>query len=801
MLISLNAIKKHFDFQVNSQELIDLIGSRLVEIEEVHNLAPKYRKIYIVKVIACQKIPDTHLSLCQIDNGKQTLQVICGAPNVHQDMFAAWIAPGAIVPSTYDKENFQISVRKIRGYESHGMLASAAELDLGHDHDGIIEIDPKLAQPGTPFAEAFDLNDTILDVENKSLTQRPDTFGLIGFAREIAGILGQKFSEPQFLNLKDPNFTLTKRSPLSIKITDPALCPRYTCAVIDFTNLPTEQKYFTPAAVFLAKSGMRSISPIVDLTNILMLETGQPLHAFDYDKFVKVGKTKSPKIIVRPAKAGEKITLLDGEKIICHPHDILITSNNVPVALAGAMGGLSTAIDQSTQKIILESATFSLYNLRKTQMTHGIFSEAITRFTKGQPAFLTLPVLSEALSRLQTHPLAVADAYPLPIQQKPIKLTTKDVNQLLGTNYSAKLIKTTLENVGFQAQINRQTLTVTAPLWRTDIQIQEDITEEVGRLLGYDNIPLTLPTRSLNSIKPNIRLTLKTQLRNILSDRLGAHEVLTYSFVSQALLDKVGQRPQDSYQIINSISPELQYFRQAIIPSLLDKIRENQKAGFSDFSLYEINQVTTKTVGLNSEKVPIMFDNLGLVTIGDYYHVKSIISHLSDRLKLDLSVKPLDKNAPTYFEPAHSAHICCGKTKIGIIGAIKASVLAHFKLTTPISALEINLDSVLELPRHTKPYANLSRFPYVERDLTFRITSSLNFEALESAVKTAFSDPDLIFDLTPTSIYQAKNHRTTKNITFHLKCASLSHTLQPKHISAIIDNIKKSVEVVGAELI
>ena len=384
MKISLNKIKQYVDIPqlISDQELIQLIGSRLVEVEEVIDLAPKYRHIYIVKVVSAEPIPDTHLSLCQIDAGphtseysdSETIQVVCGAPNVHAGMFAAWIAPGTIVPSTFGNENFRLSVRKLRGYDSNGMLAAADELDLGTDHAGIIEIDPKSAFPGDDFATIFDLNDLILDVENKSLTHRPDCFGLIGFAREVAGILGVKFQEPVY-----PKLALSQTLPIQVSV-DPKLCPRYDCAVFDLPKFAPE-KYFTKTAAFLAKSGMRSIDPMVDLTNILMLETGQPLHAFDYDKFVALSGQKTPKIIVRSAKSDETIQLLDGKTVTCTPDDILVTSNNIPVALAGAMGGKNTEIDASTKRVILESATFSLYHLRKTQMAHGIFSEAITRFT------------------------------------------------------------------------------------------------------------------------------------------------------------------------------------------------------------------------------------------------------------------------------------------------------------------------------------------------------------------------------------------------------------------------------------
>ena len=526
MKISLNEIKKYVQIpdNISTKDLITLIGSRLVEVEGTIDLSKKYEKSTIVKVVECEPIPDTHLHLCQISleptinnapindsagNRSETaaslVQVVCGAPNVRKGMLAVWLSPGAIVPQTFGEEDFKLSVRKLRGYESHGMLAGLDELDLGDDHSGIVEIDPDMlfpgttrkVQPGDSFAEAFELNDIILDIENKSLTHRPDTFGLIGFAREVAGILGQKFTEPDLGISK-----ISPKGDISIDITSPEICPRYTCAVIELPDATTTNKYLTPEAVFLAKAGMRTINKIVDATNILMLKTGQPLHAFDYDKFLKVGATTAPKVTVRLAKKDELLQLLDGKTIKCTPDDILITSNNIPVALAGAMGGASTEIDASTKKVFLESATFSLYHLRKTQMHHGIFSEAITRFTKGQPAAQTAPVLSATIAYLRGTPLEYTDAYPSKRPAPIIKITPTEINSLLGTTYSKEIIISTLTNVGFKIEACPDTavrsetiLKVTPPLWRTDIAIKEDIIEEIGRLQGFDNIPQSLPQR------------------------------------------------------------------------------------------------------------------------------------------------------------------------------------------------------------------------------------------------------------------------------------------------------------------
>ncbi len=818
MKISLNKIKSYVNLpkDLSDEELIKLIGSRLVEVEEVIDLAPAYQKIYIVKVMKAEPIPGTHLNLCEIDAGAPGsefnqlengyVQVVCGAPNVHAGMLAVWIAPGAIVPETYGGENFKISVRKLQGYESNGMLAGPDELGFSNEHKAIAEIDPAVAQPGDLFAEVFDLNDKILDVENKSLTHRPDCFGLIGFAREVAGILGQKFTEPALFQDIDQPLKLIAEPNVKIRIADPELCPRYACAVFELAdNQPS--KYLTKAAVFLAKAGMRAIDPMVDLTNILMLETGQPLHAFDYDKLIAVGgQSNRAEIIVRAARSGEELQLLDGKTIALQDFDIVITSNDVPIALAGAMGGKNTEIDASTRRVVLESATFSLYHLRKTQMAHGIFSEAITRFTKGQPAALCGTVLNEAIHRLEVEPSVVAECYPDPQTKTVVKITTADINTLLGTDYSAAEITQTLENVGFRVE-SSSNLKITSPAWRTDIHLREDVIEEVGRLLGYDNIALSLPEKPFIEAEVDPVFRFKRRVRQILSHDLAMNELLTYSFVSRDLLEKVGQDPADSYEIINSISPELQCFRQQIVPSLLDKVRENLKAGHKDFTFYEMNQVAAKSAGQDADGVPIVSTHLGIVDLHDFYHLKAaILALLRQKLKLDISYRPLAPNSPAatthpYLEPAHSAELVWHDQAIGAFGEIKSGVLRKFKLENTVSALELQLDPLASATTELGIELTLSKFPSVERDLTLKLAADVAYWRVLEMLETSLRAAGTLFEIVPLSVYQASPADQTKNLSFHLKFSRPDKTLTSAEISAIMDQITQAAAGLGAIII
>ena len=801
MRISLNWLRKYVDINISDDELVRLIGARLVEVEGVIDETHKYDNIYIVKVVEAEKIPDTHLTRCMIDCGrKELVQVMCGAPNVREGMMAVWIAPGATVPaSVHEDAPFVIGTRKMLGkFESHGMLAAADELDLGDDHEGIVEIDPDMVKSGDLFAEVFELSDKILDIENKSLTHRPDCFGVIGFAREVAGILGIQFKQ-DFLGTGSRPPVVTGGAPLarsvvtsaapqkvcfelnssltdahqgsiSIDISDSTICPRYTAVVLE-KHGEIKKKYLTWIDTMLAKSGMKPISPIVDAANYLMLLTGQPMHTFDYDKFVQVGKTDKPVVGVRLAKKGEKLTLLDDTDLVLNEDDIIITSNDIPVGLAGAMGGKSTMVDEDTKNILLEVATFSLFNLRKTQMAHGIFSEAITRYTKGQPAYQTMQV-AEAYAEMVSGGFKVAgiaDEYPKPSKQNVVKITTDEINKLLGTAYATELISNTLSNVGFEVKTKAHAFEITVPLWRTDIAIKEDITEEVGRLLGYDNIEPVLPAHY--TAEKNPMFEMKKEIRNMMA-RYGANEVLTYSFVSGRLLEKSGLDYKNSYKIINSISPELQYVRQSIVPSLLDKAYMNEKLPVDEFAIFEMNMVYRKDLGMTDEKVPVEKMSMGLLVAERknaetaYYKAKKYVAKLFEEMNIVPEFLPMksDKNPEAKpFEAKRSAEIYLGEEYVGVVGEFKNSVRNEFKLAPYLAGFEVDLDFVMKHMSHKKQI-KMQKRSYEDLTLT---TDKTYAEALKE-VQAQYPGAEI----RPGTIYQAEGQKT-RNITFRITKQSL----------------------------
>ena len=816
MIISVNWLKKYTTIDESIADLATLIGARLVEIEEVVPLAEKYKGVVVARVVECRDVEESdHLHVTKIDDGGKVqgverdenghVQVVCGAPNVREGLLVAWLPPQSIVPETFGSgEPFVLGARKLRGYMSNGMLASARELDLYDEHDGILEID-KDVKPGVSFAEVYELDDTLLDIENKSLTHRPDTFGVVGFAREVAAIQGEAFTTPEFLaniepSIKGDGSVATPH----VVIENEALSERYQAVVLagakqDATS-PIEMQ------TYLSRSGVRPINAIVDVTNYLMLLTGQPLHAFDYDKLVAVAGDDLT-IRVRGAKKDETLELLDGRTITMSPEDIVIAAGDTAVALAGAMGGAATEIDATTKRIIIESATFNLYNLRATQMRHGVFSEAVTRFTKGQPAALTAPVLAEAVRLIGDLTGAqvvssVAEAYPHPWHPITVQLSLQQVTDTLGAAISEATIVETLRHVECGAEVKDGALTVTVPYWRHDLHIPEDIIEEIGRLNGFDSIEPRLPRRDFTAVEPSDFDRLRTRVRDLFT-RAGANEVLTYSFVHGDLMKKVGQMPDSAYRITNSISPDLQYYRQSIVPSLLAQVNSNVRAGYDHFALYEWNKFHTKREALTDEEVPKEVHSLGYVVTDTkgkgaaYYEAKRVLDFIADELHIPLTFEPLDPQSDypvaQPFEPKRSARVWGGKDHVmlGVIGEFKRSVAKALKLPDYTAGFEISPRGLLRLSG-PQMYVPSSKFPSVERDICIQVGQAVPYQQVIDVVQEALAGSAVNFEVSPVDIYQP-DQGETKNITLRVRLTSLDKTLQGEEVATIMATIEQAV--------
>jgi phenylalanyl-tRNA synthetase beta chain len=812
-------------------EIITRIGAQLGAIEDKTKWAEKYRGILVAKVISCEKHPDADkLSLCLIDDGgvdtevernhEGYIQVVCGASNVREGLTVVWIPPGATVPSTYNSDRFVLESRELRGKISNGMIASPKELDISDDHEGILEIDSdevgRQVTPGEPIAELFGLNDFVLDLENKMFTHRPDCFGNLGVARELSGIFGLEFKSPEWYlqpsDMSKHNGSLT----IDIKNEIPEIVPRFTVVTMSNVSVGSSPTWLQS---YLKRVGIKPINTVVDITNYVMHLTGQPLHAFDYDKLQK--NSHSSSLMPRMAIDGERIQLLGGKEITLSSDDMVIATDASAVALAGIMGGAATEVDQSTKNIVIECANFDMYTIRRTSMRHGLFTDAVTRFNKGQSPLQNDRIIAFAIDTIRSitgaeQASAVHDLVSFDLRADNLNkvITTAEfINSRLGSKLASEDIQQLLKNVEFTVKVEEDSLEIIAPFWRMDIAIAEDIVEEVGRLYGYDKLPAELPMRSIKPTSRNKLKMFKQSLRNKLS-KAGANEVLTYSFVHGKLLEQVGVDPTTSaYHIRNAISPELQYYRPSLIPSLLSKVHSNIKAqAGSDenlFGLFEIGKAHVKNHLEDEESsLPKQMRRLSFIVAADnksskklvdspYYLAKKYVGLITNNQAtfdiLETNEYPI--TAPYLKERSAVITIGPDRQPIGVVGEFRDSVSRHLKLPEYIAGFEIDIDLLLEHISDNN-YQQLSQFPSSTQDITFEISNDISWERLHNLLQAelavAKAELGLGYLLDALDIFKNDNS-DKKRISMRITFTHHKKTLKTQEINDVLDQLAKAV--------
>lgn len=841
MKVSLNVIKQLINFELPPvDELAQLINRQLGKVDRVENLAERYRGARVVRVVECAKHPNAdRLSVTKIDDGMAVpdvprdenglVQVVCGAPNVQADMWAVWLPPASTVPaSILEGEPFTLDARKLRGVLSQGMLAAADELAIGTDHEGIVALTPrdlpagKTLQPGADFAALFGLDDYVLDIENKMFTHRPDCFGQLGVAREIAGILHQPFTSPTWYNLEQV-FGDGDSVPLAVSNDIPQLVPRFMAVAIRGVQVAPSPLWLQCQLVAM---GAKPINNIVDATNYVMLVTAQPTHAYDYDTL------HGGQLGVRMARQGETLALLSGKTIELTPDDIVITDGQGPVALGGIMGGSRTEVSATTTTIVLECATFDMYAVRKMAMRHGVFTDALARFNKGQSPLQNAAVLNQLIGMVggeQASPVidikpftsehgGILDEYFAgKYEPATIDITSRFINQRLGSYLTEKNICTLLNNVEIHSHGPEKELgyiCLQVPFWRTDLETKEDIVEEIGRLHGFDTVPRQLPMRRIQPARKNPRRELKRVVREALA-KAGANEVLSYSFVHERVLKGAGQDPAQAFRLSNALSPDLQYYRLSVLPSLLDKVHANIKAGHNEFMLFEIGKGHTKARmgedGLPAEQslIDLVYSSKKPRAGAAFYRVRATLDQLARDSGLTLVYTPVTaaQDDPVYapFDINRSAHVWvqssetagqAERTLIGVVGELRPAVVKHFKLPDYTAAASLRLDVMEQIWRDTVVhYQPMSRYPTTARDISIQTSTEVTYDELMQAVSSAMTRasetyPDVtIRDLTPLSIYKATPDASHQTTTFRLTLSSSKATLSAERVRSIIRTV------------
>ena len=831
MKVSLNIVRSLINFELPSvDELVLRVNQQLGGVEEVIDLGAKYAGARIVRIVECGKHPDAdRLSVTKIDDGGAVpdvprndngyVQVVCGAPNVHADMWAIWLPPGSTVPASFDDaEPFVLGARPLRGVLSQGMLAAADELAIGTDHKGIIEITendlPSGAelQAGARFAEIFGLDDFVLDIENKMFTHRPDCFGQLGVAREIAGIFGQQFTSPEWYKAQQ-QFSTAEGLDLMVTNGAPELVPRFMAVAIKDVEIKPSPLWLQCQLVAM---GGKPINNIVDATNYIMLMTAQPTHAYDYDKL------RGHQLGARLARPGEKVSLLNGKEYELTADDIIIADGEGVIGLAGIMGGSNTEVSNDTKNIVLECATFDMYALRKTAMRHGVFTDALARFNKGQSPLQNAAVLKRLMSMvsgvqasevfdLKQFSDEFDDYFDGKYTPANIDIDSKFINERLGLKLSENDICGLLNNVEIKSHGPEEELDyicIQSPFWRTDLELSEDIVEEVGRLYGFDKLPRELPHRSIKPAPKNLRHELKNAIRQSLS-RAGANEILPYSFVHERILKNAEQDVIQAYKLSNALSPDLQYYRLTVLPSLLDKVYTNIKSGHNEFALFEIGKGHLKSKGLNKEGLPIENNYIDLVYSSKkdkpgapFYVAKKIIDNLGKDLgvkfEFEKIVNQIDKQILAPFDIDRSSLIRIDNGDIvGLVGELKQSVIKNFKLPQYISAASIDINILQKnISKNIgDSYHPLSKFPSTRRDISIEIDSAVSYKDVLNVVKNSLQKQDDEFiSIRLVDIYRAKDS-SFKTITLNISMTNYNRTLTATDASRIIENINKAVSV------
>ncbi len=822
MKISLNSVKEYVGSDIigDVDELLHKIGTKLGAVESVEDYANRYADIKVARVVDCQKHPNADkLSVCQIDAGTgENIQVVCGAPNVRTGLLVAWIPPGATVPATYDKDPFVLEARELRGVVSNGMLASANELGIGDDHDGILEIEEDV-QPGIDFVELYGLNDVIIELENKMFTHRPDCFGAMGVAREFAGIYNHNFETPDWYQKIPKIFLKSSESQdfnnlkLEAKNEVSELVPRFMAVAMNGVNVAP-----SPLRVqaLLTRVGIKPINNIVDITNHLSYLTGQPLHAYDYDK-VKALSGGQATLVVRRAISGDKLRLLNGKEIEPAEGTILITTDKEPVAIAGVMGGTSTEVDENTKNIIIECANFDMYSIRRASMIHGLFTDAVTRFTKGQSPLQNDRVIVKMMEDTKqvaggSQASNIIDLRSFDEQiyldqsvYRPVVVTTEFINSRLGLELTSEEIKTLLRNVGFACleEGDLGEIEFCAPFWRTDIAIKEDILEEVGRLYGYDRLPYSLPKKDVNPAEVDTYLTLKQELREMLA-AFGANELLTYSFVHGDLLKSANQDEAQAYKITNALSPSLQYYRLSLTPSLLSNVHQNIKLGYDRFALFELNKVHRK-IG-NDGQIPDEQNSLALVFASKqgevgYYQARTFLDELAKKYGLKLQYQAISEDLTDSkygpFDQNRSALVSVDGQTLGIIGEFSPNITKKLKLPKACAGFEIDLAVLVKAIQNSDvEYRPISRYPSVTQDVCFELDKGKTYGQINLAIDEAIgqaSPEDISVNYQLIDAYGDDKIGDKKRLTFRMVFNCTDHTLTEDIVNKITGEIAELV--------
>lgn len=791
MLLSYNWLKRYLPKLADSPaELSKKLSISTAEVEGIEDQAEALAKVVIGQVLEVEPHPNAdRLRLARVDVGNETkLRIVCGALNLEKGQKVPVALIGAKLPNGTVLEKV-----KIRGEESQGMICSEMELALSDEAEGIMVLE-EIAKIGQPFAEYLNLDDAILEIENKTLTHRSDLFSHLGFAREISAIDDLELIPPEM----DKAISAGGEYQPQVEIMDPKLCPRYQAMVMTGFKVGPSPEWLQK---LLTAVGMRPINNIVDIANFVMLEIGQPIHTFDLDKLESPAPEK-PKIIVGPAGKPETLITLDGEERKLSDENLVISDPHKPIALAGIMGGQNTEVGEKTTSILIESANFNPVSIRQTSWKLGLRTEAVIRFEKNLAPALTDLAMRRAIYLYQQECGAqiaslMIDEYPHPAKTISLDLDLAALNHFAGEEIPHARSHQILKSLDFKVRGIGNKIKVTAPNFRTDISIEEDIFEEVTRVFGYENIKATSLSHPAKPFRPLPDLALDRKIRQLLVG-FGFTETSNYSFLGANLIKKAGLNCQDHIALQNPLSKDLKYLRTNLLPYLFANARLNLPF-FDHFKMFEIGHVYYP--GCESKM-------LAGIAVGPtdevFYDLKGAVERIWPAVNIRVQTERLDRvgdpDCWRVFAPDRALQFKSGEAFLGTLSLASTEIAKNFKLKKKqLAFFSLSLDQLVKLSQPAQDFTPLPKYPPLTLDLAF--SSPLTIPAAEVTTAIKKSGQPLLQKVELFDVYQGEPlPPDKKNLAYHLTFKSPKKTLTEGDVKEYLARIEKNLSPKGLEI-
>ena len=797
MKVSLNLIRKYVELpkDLTDEQIAYDMTLRTVEVEDVENTALKFHDIVVGKILEIKAHPNADkLRICIVDVGEsEPIQIVCGGSNLYEGEYVVVSKPGAEVVWHGEGEPVKVGKTKMRGEISCGMICASSEVYLSdffpaEGETEIIDLKGFDCKPGDNIADLFGMNDTVLEIDNKSLSNRPDLWGHYGIARELSAIYDVPLK-------KLPKYELDKNLPeYNVEIKDTNKCNRYVAVEIDGVY---EKKSPIWMQSLLSKVGQRPINAVVDITNYVMMAVGEPLHAFDKTH------VSGEKIIVRNAKENEELLLLDNNSIKLTTDDLVICDENDAMALAGIRGGKKDSILPDTKGIVLEVANFSADEIRKTGKRFAEKTDASIRYEKGIDTQRVDDGLNLALELIKeifpdSKIIKYADVYPNKTENNKIKIEEKFLDTRLGKKIEKEKIEQILTALGYEISYNNGEYEVIVPTWRStgDVTIKDDVMGDIARILSFDSFKAKPITITFEHFVKQNDVLLERRIKEYLAERCGFYEIYTYPWIEEKYIQSAGIDMSKSLKLATPPAPDLAYLRSSLIPGMLEAISKNLRY-YDEFKLFDYEEVYEKgdyRPSSNDEILPIQKNYLTGCIVGKnakeiFYEAKGVIENMSRYCHMeDIKLEKIEK--ANWADINAYLNITKNNEIIGTLGLLSVKVMTDSKIKrTNVALFEINADKFIPYASRTNEYERLPELPLVEKDLSILVDEEVTWKEIEESIKSKVKEVEFVDEYRGNQIPEGK-----KSITLKVKILNEGTTMTSEQINEKMNNILKILD-------